>query len=684
MATLSVRLGRLIPEICYAGGLAVFLWMFLSPSIPWANPSGSVLIFTPYTPPSGSAPPVSCAPTGLGGSSSSSNGTSSTIHHARLEPGALIPRNEISALKEGDLQAVWVGLLGSCSRDEDGRTWCTKPSLSKPQFNLTVVQNGTVYDPTSYLQANLDTKWFFILLVLDVVGFAGYLLVGLFHQFPSLFAIIPIDLVTSVATMLWAYMVINLMVRFWANFVVGIRDVDSFSGVNAFYLLPACEGMPQPEPGVLMQVAKLGGGRNMLWISWCIIYLVCGVIFLGCRIGWLRDCATIAAAKEAARKRAERPVEVWSLEQRLEWVAFDNHPSYTMNLLLRFVMLLPDMCYAGGLVVFFWMFLTPVPWANTSGSALIFTPYTPPVGYVPPNPCALPRIGSNFVNTTETDATTTPRTPLRFARSQTQPISAEEIPATSGDTGLRAIWIGLLGTCSRDDDGQIWCTKPSISEPKFNITGVQANSIFYPESLEKKINTKTFFAFLILDLIGFVGYIFIGLFHQLPSLFAFVPIGTVTSISTCLLTYMILNTIPRFWANFFINVGGVSDFNDLSNFYQPAACGEIPQLKPGVLMRAASGYGENMLWTSWVMIYIVCLACLGIRHIWLADTKTIEEAKRAVEKAEAHRKARDDQRTQKHQAQLDRKKSTASTNSSVAETVVAFPEPQVYKFDLEK
>ncbi|KAF9511439.1 hypothetical protein BS47DRAFT_1173276 [Hydnum rufescens UP504] len=149
--------------------------------------------------------------------------------------------------------------------------------------------------------------------------------------------------------------------------------------------------------------------------------------------------------------------------------------------------ILGELTFLGALVLEFYAFLSPVPWfPRDLGASLInFTPYVPPQGYTPSNPCSSPSLSNvsiGAVNVTHAARAIPADGPLlRFRRSPSG--LSFEVPkirrdATTGNNSI-AIWVGALGTCTRDADGSMHCTQSSYNNPQYNLSYLQPNSVFY-------------------------------------------------------------------------------------------------------------------------------------------------------------------------------------------------------------
>ncbi|KAF8336552.1 uncharacterized protein EI90DRAFT_190891 [Cantharellus anzutake] len=152
-------------------------------------------------------------------------------------------------------------------------------------------------------------------------------------------------------------------------------------------------------------------------------------------------------------------------------------------------------------------FLSPVPWSssNTNNSLFRFLPYEVPDGYVPPNACQ----GGALSNATVHLANVSHQLPrdepiLRFKRE-----TSVKRASNTANYSQAAIWIGALGSCNRDVDGKVYCTKPSYSNPQYNLTNVAPNSVFYTAMLPDVVHRRTILATISLNLVGYVFY-FLG------------------------------------------------------------------------------------------------------------------------------------------------------------------------------
>jgi len=245
----------------------------------------------------------------------------------------------------------------------------------------------------------------------------------------------------------------------------------------------------------------------------------------------------------------------------------------------------------------------------------------------------------------------------------------------------------MTGTCSRDEDGSVYCTKPSYSNPQYNLTHVQGNSVFFPDMIHEVIKRKTILALIALNSIGYVLFA-VGSF---PFWFPRTTSRMITkdgeiAPSIAAIVFLVLSFVAQFFTNFSVHVTRIGLYNSIDNFYLPAACGETRQLRPGVLLRASNGKSYNMLWVGWCLIFIFALSHLVYRAVWIsskfdnavADVESCqrEKAEKKREKSRLKEEERFRKRVEKEKiaiaarAELDaeKKSNEEKTGSSISDS----------------
>lgn len=278
--------------------------------------------------------------------------------------------------------------------------------------------------------------------------------------------------------------------------------------------------------------------------------------------------------------------------------------------------------FATAIVFNFWAFLSPTPWHsnNPTNSMLKFVPYNEPAGYVPPNPC-----GSNSLSNETVSITDTPSN-------------------NAANYSNVAVWMGPFGSCSRDQDGATHCTQPSFSNPSFNMTYVQDNSVFYPANMQSNMSgnfiqglTIWHLVLLALFSLSSLPYFFPAFFNRRFELASPESASALMIIVYCIL---IIAGITEFFINFDIGPNNISKFNSIDNFYDAAPCGQTRPLKSGILLMAVQGKMYDMMWVGWTLIYPIAGTFLLYRICrtntkfadWVSDAETLH-ANRDVEKA---------------------------------------------------
>jgi len=213
--------------------------------------------------------------------------------------------------------------------------------------------------------------------------------------------------------------------------------------------------------------------------------------------------------------------------------------------------------------------------------------------------------------------------------------------------------MGPFGSCSRDEDLAVHCTTPSYSNPKFNMTYVQSNSVFYPANMASHMAGSKIRGLTIFHCVLFALYVLVSISYWFPLTTSRIfnadshkaPAGFITLLSLV----MMAAAIGEFFVNFGMHVNNVSLFNSIDNFYAPAPCGQTRQLKSGILLVAQAGKMYNMVWTAWSLIYLIAGLVIIFRIVWLksnydkcvSDEATRRRARDVERAAEEKKKATD-------------------------------------------
>jgi hypothetical protein len=161
----------------------------------------------------------------------------------------------------------------------------------------------------------------------------------------------------------------------------------------------------------------------------------------------------------------------------------------------------------------------------------------------------------------------------------------------------------------------VWCTKPSIIQPHFNFTHIQANDNIYPATVKGRIHTAHYTATVILHLLSFTIFLLISLPWYITPLLRFHRRLTPLAIKAVWFQFFLAFILNL--ATYHLEIYSLNLFNSVDNFYQPAPCGTKRLLKPGVLMMVKKGKSYQFAWIAWVMTFVLGLAASGIRVLWL-------------------------------------------------------------------
>ncbi|KAG8949492.1 hypothetical protein FRC03_000327 [Tulasnella sp. 419] len=232
------------------GGLVVYLTVFLSPT-PWFNKSISLLYFEPYKAPQGYVPFNPCG---------------SIIYHANYTPPT-VP----NGVDKARLERTWIGWLGTCTQDADGRRFCTTPSVGRPQWNMTFIQpNDTLYP--ARMPSRVKTKNILVSVIFSSIGFLAFAYIGLPYHIPSLRKRWAFS--NTVVYSLRVAIVITGVVSLgtMANTQLSQTELDRFAAVDNFYQQAPCGTTREIKPGLLMQ-GKRGKAYQVLWVAWLMCYV---------------------------------------------------------------------------------------------------------------------------------------------------------------------------------------------------------------------------------------------------------------------------------------------------------------------------------------------------------------------------------------------------------------------------
>ncbi|KAF8336551.1 uncharacterized protein EI90DRAFT_3119805 [Cantharellus anzutake] len=279
--------------------------------------------------------------------------------------------------------------------------------------------------------------------------------------------------------------------------------------------------------------------------------------------------------------------------------------------------ILGDFVFLGGIILHLYAYLSPVPWFLND------TTYEEPPGYTPLNDCdggVLPRSTLHIVSNSQPLPRDEPL--LRFKRFAEPSLGVAKRESNTANYSQAAIWIGPLGSCNRDVDGKVYCTKPSYSNPQYNLTHITHNSVFYPSMMpDVIIHRCIILATLSLDLVGYILSILASVPFWFPGLYISlcgpndvrdpVPVA-----SACVVGgYFRLSLGTQ---NFFIRVTRINKYNTVGHFYDNAPCGQLRTLKPGILLKATEGKMYKVIWAGWCLIFLSKFFFVA-RAKWLKD-----------------------------------------------------------------
>jgi len=173
------------------------------------------------------------------------------------------------------------------------------------------------------------------------------------------------------------------------------------------------------------------------------------------------------------------------------------------------------------------------------------------------------------------------------------------------------IWLGPLGSCSRDLDGRQWCTKPSYFHPKYNIsTIIQPNAYLYPGIIQSQTLGKTTLAFIVLAAISCI----LSVFGNIGAEFNIAPIG-----------YNLVIAIAQFVTLWIwlgkgsVEAGGTDPrhLNTVDRLFQCNQTSGNVELMDGPQYYVLMGNHYGLLWTSWVLTYVLGSAASALRAAFL-------------------------------------------------------------------
>lgn len=298
-------------------------------------------------------------------------------------------------------------------------------------------------------------------------------------------------------------------------------------------------------------------------------------------------------------------------------------PSSRMLILLH---LLGDIAFLGGILMQLYTFLSPIPWFsdNPNNSLLKFVPYEEPSGYVPPNACPGGQLSNSTIFKVKTSQPLPRDEPiLRFRRfADLAPVEPEVAKRESNTANYSqaAIWMGALGSCNRDVDGKVYCTKPSYSNPQYNLTHIQPNSVYFSAMIPNVTHPRLILATIALNVVGYLLFVLGSFPFWFPRTYASLfGTGNPQTLPGFAIFFLALSWITEFIMNFCIEVGGVGSYNSIDNFYNPAPCGQPRPLKSGVLLKAGHGRLYNMIWGGWCLIFLFGAWFLILRMALIPD-----------------------------------------------------------------
>jgi len=185
--------------------------------------------------------------------------------------------------------------------------------------------------------------------------------------------------------------------------------------------------------------------------------------------------------------------------------------------------------------------------------------------------------------------------------------------------------LGFKGSCSRDDDGKVHCSRPSISNAQFNFTYLQDNSVFYPADMPRHLARSKILGLTLFHCIMFILYLPISISYWFPATVLYVTgVARFTDAFEHLVflpMLMALAAIVEFAVNFGINVDDIGIYNSIDNFYDAAPCDQDRPLKPGILLVAETGKMYSMILPGALSTSLRWPPCSPASSIFFAGTK---------------------------------------------------------------
>jgi len=284
----------------------------------------------------------------------------------------------------------------------------------------------------------------------------------------------------------------------------------------------------------------------------------------------------------------------------------------------------------------------------------------------------------------------------RFADASPETLELSERDSNTANYSQVAIWIGALGSCNRDIDGKVYCTTPSYSNPQYNLTHLQPNSVYFPAMMPDVIHRRLILATISLNLVGYLFFFMASFAFWFPGTFASAcgmggvgqPAADPQPLAVLAGTYLALSCVTQFIMNFCLKVTRTGGYNSIDNFYDPAPCGQNRPLKSGILLKASEGRLYDMIWSGWSLIFLCALWFLVWRGHWLsrdftaavskhsssgarkaakkeeqAKAKEEKEFRKKVEKEKIAMAAREELEKEKTLAELEENKSIGSDDT---------------------
>jgi len=309
-----------------------------------------------------------------------------------------------------------------------------------------------------------------------------------------------------------------------------------------------------------------------------------------------------------------------------------------------------------GLAVLLFGFLSPVPWRLNPSPAMQLRPYVAPEGYLPNIACSTGNANllagiAALLNSTNSTALLAQNSTANFPMNVQQFFAkgggggdggdalggiiddiSSAIQASQSSSGPSSniaphgdfddspnatmrVWLGPLGTCTRDLDGRKWCTKPSYRHPIYNISSfVQPNAFLYPAIIQAQTLARTTLGFIVLAGISCV----LSFFGNFLSLFdyatVFYNIVILISEFVTLWVWLADGSIEQ--------APGSTDprqLNAISTLYKCNQTTGAVQLTAGPQFYVLMGNHYGLLWASWILVYVLGSIASAIRAVLKDD-----------------------------------------------------------------